>query len=88
MCKRRREPGRRGMARRACVIHAGCNVIRICRFREIRLMALIAVSVRNIIVAVDVAVSTRSRRMSSSQRKFGGTVIEGGRQPYCGCVAR
>jgi hypothetical protein len=86
MVERRRCPIRRWVALRAIVVEITGNVIRVRRLLEIRLVALIAVRIRQLIVAARVTRLALSRNMRPSQRKLGCIVIECCSRPIRCCV--
>jgi hypothetical protein len=84
MIKRRRVPGRGCMAGHAVMGELRRCMIRLQRLIEICLMALPAISIRQIVVATDVTGFAGLRTMRSIQRKSGGRVVKGRRLPR-GC---
>ena len=84
----RRGPNTGRMACPALMSETRDNMDRTCRTRIIRLMTLEAIGVRQLIVAIDVAQLTLSRRMPSSQCELCAAMIKRGRQPAVGGVTR
>jgi hypothetical protein len=70
---------------------AGQNVIRIRRYGEVSGMALVTISVHELVVTADMTGSARGRGVRPRQRELGRGVIEGGRLPgrcRMTCLAR
>jgi hypothetical protein len=69
-------PGRRGMTRLAYLAKAARSVIRVFCSLEIGGVALIAISVRKLVIAVRMACLAGNGTMSPCQRKFCGVVVK------------
>jgi hypothetical protein len=66
------------------MVEVPCNVIRVCRVIEICCMALIAVSIHQLIVPINVAGLALHGHMRTSKREAGGTVVECRTRPVGG----
>lgn len=85
--ERSRGPNTGRMACPALMSETRDNMDRACRTRIVGLMTLEAIGVGQLIVAIDVAQLTLSRRMSSCQSELCAAMVERGRQPGVGGVA-
>ena len=89
MIERGGRPGSGGVTCLALMAETRDDVVRIRRTSKVRLMALIAIRVDQLVVAVDVTRLTLRRRVFSRQRKSGRAVVERGRNPrYRGVTLR
>lgn len=74
--ERGRQPCRRGVARCAVVTELQRHVVRVRGNRKIGCMTLVAVDVRQLVIAVDVALDTRRCCVGACQGEVGRSVIE------------